>query len=252
MIYGALIVALQIFCGIDCVRRGKTCNWLWLILVFPLIGSIIYIVAEMLPARQGGGYARRYNPMQPVRQRQPSAKDLRRLQDEVQFSNTVKNRENLADAYVAHKQYAEAMALYRECLSGQLENDAALLFKLSEAAYGQADYEAAIEALNRIRASSPDYRPARVRLLLARSHEAAGQLDQAESTYDQALRAHGDLEIKCRFAQFLQQQGQSDRAAILLDEIRIAGERMPPHARKLNRAWIDQARKQGKAVGSRQ
>ncbi|MEZ0369442.1 MAG: hypothetical protein ACAI44_10185, partial [Candidatus Sericytochromatia bacterium] len=74
--------------------------------------------------------------------------------------------------------------------------------------------------------------------------------DKAEAAYDQALKAHGDLEIKCRFALFLQSRGQDERARALLAEVLASGERLPNHARKLNRIWLDLARKHHQTVNS--
>lgn len=239
--YAFAIVALQLYCVWHVIRYHRHKGWICLILIAPFIGSAVYLYTEVMPQQR-----QRYRPVNhnanPLRYR-PAGKTLRHLQDEVKFSSTIQNRENLADEYARQGLYAEAIEGYRECLTGQHENDPALLYKLAEAAFGHKDYPLALESLHRVRALS-DYRPAKVRLLLARAYEEDGQHDKAEAAYEQALKAHSELELKCRYAAFLQAQGKHERAQTLLQEVQLAGERMPGHARKLNRIWLDFARKQ--------
>ena len=42
-------VLLQIACAYHAYRNGNAQPWLFIILLFPLIGSIVYIVAVVLP-----------------------------------------------------------------------------------------------------------------------------------------------------------------------------------------------------------
>ena len=42
-------VALQIVLAVHAVRTRRPLIWVFLILIFPLIGSLIYIIAELIP-----------------------------------------------------------------------------------------------------------------------------------------------------------------------------------------------------------
>ncbi|MDP9081009.1 MAG: PLDc N-terminal domain-containing protein [Bacteroidota bacterium] len=59
MFYGGsyyyLVVILEIFCAIHCVRRGTQGKWLWIIIFLPLIGSLIYVYSEILSNRSFRG-----------------------------------------------------------------------------------------------------------------------------------------------------------------------------------------------------
>lgn len=245
--YGALIVGLQIFCLIHCMQRNRHRSWILLIVFAPLIGSIVYLYTEYLPDYQRRGGTRNANPL---RYRPAANKEIDRLQEEVRYSDTVQSRENLADEYIRQEMYSEAAALYRECLAGPLENDPTLLYKLAEACYGLQNYPPAIEALHRIRALS-DYRPAKVRLLLARCYDGEGQFDKATNAFEQALKVQTDLEVKYRYALFLQTRGEAEKARTLLEEILAAAERMPQHTREQNQTWLDLARQQANGQNSK-
>lgn len=244
----ALIVALQIYCIWHVIHYHRSKGWICLILFAPFIGSAVYMLTEVVPLQNSRQRNQRYRPVKsnitPMRYR-PAGKTLEHLQEEVKFSHTTQNLENLADEYARQGLYSEAMSTYRDCLSGQQENNPALLYKLAEAAFGQGDLDLTIKSLHKVRATS-DYRPAKVRLLLARAYEASGQADKAEATYEQVLKVHSELEIKCRYAAFLQNQGQFERAKVLLEEVQDSGKRMPAHAVKLNRVWLDFAAKQAR------
>lgn len=42
-------VVLQIVLAVHAVRTGRPFIWVFLILLFPLLGSLIYIIAELVP-----------------------------------------------------------------------------------------------------------------------------------------------------------------------------------------------------------
>ncbi len=242
----ALIVAFQIYCIWHVIYNHRSKGWICLILFAPFIGSAVYLLTEVVPLQNSRNH--RYRPTKsnitPMRYR-PAGQTLAHLQEEVKFSHTTQNLENLADEYARQGLFSEAISTYQECLSGQQENNPALLYKLAETAFSQGDVDLTIKSLHKVRATS-DYRPAKVRLLLARAYAASGQNDKAEAAYEQALKAHSELEIKCRYAAFLQDQGQSERAQVLLQEVQDSGKRMPAHAVKLNRVWLDFAAKQAR------
>jgi hypothetical protein len=46
---GVGTVVLQIVLAVHAVRTGRTFIWVFIILLFPLLGSLIYIIAELIP-----------------------------------------------------------------------------------------------------------------------------------------------------------------------------------------------------------
>jgi len=75
---GLLILAAQVLCAIHVVRTGRPYWWLFLIVMVPAVGVIVYFVAELLPgllgsrgARQAvSGAAKVFDPGRGVREAQ--------------------------------------------------------------------------------------------------------------------------------------------------------------------------------------
>ena len=44
-----VIITLQILCGLHVVKTGRPLYWLFIIIIAPFLGCLIYFVAEMLP-----------------------------------------------------------------------------------------------------------------------------------------------------------------------------------------------------------
>ena len=42
-------IVLQVVLAVHAVRTGRPFIWVFLILIFPLMGSLIYIIAELIP-----------------------------------------------------------------------------------------------------------------------------------------------------------------------------------------------------------
>jgi len=75
---GLLTLAAQVLCAIHVVRTGRPYWWLFLIVMVPAVGVIVYFVAELLPgllgsrgARQAvSGAAKVFNPGRSLREAQ--------------------------------------------------------------------------------------------------------------------------------------------------------------------------------------
>lgn len=232
MLYGVLIVGLQIACAVHCLRnKYVTRTWLWLILFFPLIGSLIYLLAEVWPYF---GKSRSGNP-NPLRYRETAA-EISQERSEYRKAGSIRSHEKEAELALQQGKPREAILHYQACLTGPCENDPELLFKLAEAALLAEDPAQALEALHRIRALS-DYAPAKVRLLLARSYAAQADYSKAEGHFEYLLAQHPSPDVRYYWARFLHLQGQVGAAQTLLTELLAAypAGSTPP-------TWLEEAR----------
>lgn len=48
-VFGISLLVFQIALAVHVVRSGRSFVWIFLILGFPLIGSLIYLIAEVIP-----------------------------------------------------------------------------------------------------------------------------------------------------------------------------------------------------------
>lgn len=242
--YGGAILALQIFCVIHCIQRNRGRNWIFLIIFAPLIGSVVYLYTEFLPEVKRRGGTTNANPLR----YRPAAPKAKKWQSG-KAAETIHGREKLADEQMRLGNWVEAAELYRDCLSQGLENDPALLYKLAEACHQLGEHAQAIEALHRVRALT-DYRPGKVRLLLARCYAAQNSPDKAQAAFEQALKAQSDPEILCRYALFLQDQDQAAKAQALFIQALSEIEKLSPQEREPYQEWIELATHQTQTAGS--
>src|SRR5690349_17937233 len=112
MYYYYIPIALQAICVIHCMRRGNQNKWIWIIVFLPVVGSLIYIFSEMITRREidnvTSGVGSVFNP----------GGSVKKLEEQLRFSDTFHNRVALADAYLAAGETNDAIALYEQSLTG--------------------------------------------------------------------------------------------------------------------------------------
>lgn len=236
-----LEVLIQFACAYHCIQRKNERRWLFLILLFPVMGPALYFFTEILPEMQRRGPAGA-SVMDNLQRNLNPRGEIQRLQEEVTLSNTVKNKENLADEYARKGEYTQAIETYTQCLEGRYQNDAGILLKLARVYFVSSQYQEAIEQLHKIQALS-DYRPSRVKLLLAQCYEGLENTSKARQYYEAAVKEKAGMESKCLYADFLLKQGESTEANALLEKVLLSAKRMPKHSQKLNAEWIKFAKK---------
>lgn len=48
-LFGIGIIILQVALAVHAIRTGRPFTWVFLIVVFPLVGSLVYLIAELIP-----------------------------------------------------------------------------------------------------------------------------------------------------------------------------------------------------------
>src|SRR4051812_7817881 len=200
-----LILAVQLFFAVHCLRRGKPA-WLFVILFFPLVGSLVYLLVEYLPemrARDSIGAT-----AQKVKERINPAAEIQRLEDQVALSNSLNNRLALARAYVRAGRVDDAIGIYRDSLVGVHSDDPLVLAELAYALRTARRIPEAREAFERARAGGTRLRDDHL-MLSAAIYEDADDLDGAVREYQTILsRAVTGEEARCRYALLLKHVGR--------------------------------------------
>jgi hypothetical protein len=237
---GLLSLAVQLFFAVHALRQGKAW-WLLILFFFPVVGSLVYLFAEYLPAARAGGgigaagrrIARRLNP----------AAEVRRLEDEVALSNTVNNRLALADAYLAAGRGEDAVALVRTCLDGIHEDDPRVLGALARTAHAAGRMDEARDAMERLKRQG-SMLTAAMQLLDARIAEDSGDVNGALAAYGVLARGSAGEEARCRYALLLQRLGRDAEAYVVFDEMLRHARVSSGHYRREEKEWLDIARRE--------
>ena len=160
------------------------------------------------------------------------------------MSPTVQNKTALAQEYLAAGQPQDAVALYREALSGIHATDPALMLGLARALFTLGDTAEVLATLDRLREANPAYTSPEGHLLYARSLEMEGRTAEALSEYAALIAYYPGQEARCRYALLLQMTGRVAEARNLFEEIRKAIAYGPRHQYRAQREWYELARRQ--------
>jgi hypothetical protein len=224
------------------IRTGRNTLWILAIGFLPGIGSLAYLVAEVLPDLFGGRTARRAKTGL-GRMIDPN-RDLRRATTEVEISGNVDARRRLGEELFERAQYAEAIEVYRAGLKGIFEHDPALLLGLGRAQFGKEDFAAARATLELLRQHNPDFKSTDAQLLYARTLEAQGALDEAEREYALIAPGFPGAEARLRYGLLLKRRGKLNEAQRVLKDLLDGAKLGPAHYRRAQAEWLDRARRE--------
>lgn len=240
-----LTVLIQVGFAVHVVRTGRNFMWLWIIIFVPLVGCLVYFIAEILPELgRSRTVARAKNHL--VNAVDPG-RELRRRRELLEATGTVDNRIALADECVEARMYDEAIALYRECLVGIHKADPNIMERLARAQFEKGDAAEARQTLDDLIRENPDYKSTEGHLLYARALEALGEMEAACKEYEILLGSYPGEEARVRYAQLLARKGDTSRARDLYSETLVRAKRAPKYYREKEREWIRLAEKEGGA-----
>ncbi len=102
-----LHVAIAIFFAVHAVRTGRNTVWLFVLLSFPFLGSLVYLFAEFLPEQRHSRLGRQAGAA--LRQIIDPQRELREARLALEQTPSMGNRLRLAQALLEADQAAEAL-----------------------------------------------------------------------------------------------------------------------------------------------
>jgi hypothetical protein len=237
---GSLHVLVAIFFAVHAVRSGRANYWLFVLLGFPFLGSLIYFFAEYLPEMRHSRIGRR--AVSAVTAIVDPGRSLREANADFERTPSADNRARLADALLDAGDADKALAHYRACVSGHHVRDAKLRIGLARAAMTAGQPQLAVQTLDALFADEPERYAGAPALLLAQAHAAAGDDFAARLAFDEALQRHNSIETRCAYGLYLASRGNALRSRELLEGALRDAKLADEHARVLNRESLDQAR----------
>jgi hypothetical protein len=237
-----LSLLIQAALIVHVIRTGRNTLWIFAIGFLPGIGSLAYVIAEILPDLFGGRTARRAKTgMQ--RMIDPN-RDLRRAAAEVEISGNVDARRRLGEELFERGQLDEAIEVYRGGLKGIFEFDPTLLLGLAKAQFGKQDFSGARATLEGLSQHNPDFKSADAQLLYARTLEAQDALEEAEREYALIAPGYPGAEARLRYGVLLKRRGKLQESQRVLKDLLDGAKLGPAHYRKAQSEWLDRARRE--------
>lgn len=216
-ILAGLVLLIQFSFAFHALKTGRPTWWLFVIMGFPVMGSVMYYFIEVFPGSREHRNANR-TARKIARALKPDA-DLKRRAEELEICGSVANRVALAEECVNHRMFAEACRLYESCLNGAFTDDAQILFGMARARVEQGEWQAATQAIARLRSVAPQQRPMDVRLLEARVLAGSGSAEAAHAAFRALIPQFSGLEARYRYGDFLSGIGQHDAAKQTFSEL---------------------------------
>ena len=237
-----LSIAIQVGLIVHVIKTGRNMIWILALGLLPLVGSIAYVVVEILPELLGGKTARRAKSG--VQRMMDPDRDLRRASAEVEISGNVDARRRLAEELMERNQFDAAVDVFQGGLKGIFEHDPTLLMGLARAQFGKQDYAAARAALERLWQHNPDFKSADAQLLYARTLEAENALDEAERVYATLAPGFPGAEARLRYGLLLKRRGNLPEANRVLKDLLDSAKLGPAHYRRAQAEWLERARRE--------
>ncbi|MEO7991481.1 MAG: hypothetical protein ABI663_18155 [Chryseolinea sp.] len=229
------VLILQAFCLYHAYKYNSVQHWYWLIIFLPGIGSALYL------------YHNFYNRSNietltdGVKNVVNSNYRLEQLEKAHRLSDNTTTKTNLADAYVTYGRYDDAINLYKNCLTGFMADDPALLMKLLHTYFLKQDYDAAIDCGMKLQ-SDKLFKKAEERITYAWAHYYKGNMEKAEEIFMDMDKSFSNYVHRLEYCKFLlavnKHEAFYDKLKTLMEEF----EAMKGPERKYNSRVIRQAR----------
>jgi hypothetical protein len=234
---GYLVIWISLI--VHCIRTGR--NWLWItVLIFvPFLGSIAYIVVEILPGLFSSRGTRR--AVRSVSRALDPGQDLRRFEDEARLTGDVASRQRYAEELVRQGRAPQAVEIYQQALSGLYQHDPNLMLGLARAQFAGGTYRESRETLDALRLQNPDFQSPDGHLLYARALEGEGNRPKALEEFAAVAGYYAGAEAPLRYAQFLRATGDAPKARQVLKDLLEHARLAPRHYRKMQQPWLADA-----------
>ena len=230
-----ITVILQAICVIHCLKNKTSNNWIWLIVFLPLIGCLIYFFSEILTRSQIRNFQSGFGEMI-----SPSG-SIKKLEDNLRFSDTFQNRVSLADAYLMNRQYEKAIELYESSLNGVFSENEYVLAQLILAYDQQKRYPDIINCAEKIY-TRPQFQRSKAHIFYAVALAETGMTEKAEKEFIKMNTRFSNFEARFYYSQFLQSHDRKEEAKNILLDIVDEFPRLTHVERKENREWFTKAK----------
>jgi len=236
--YYYIILALQVYCAVHSYRRGTLNRWIFLIIFLPVIGSIIYIYSEILSNRSYRSFSKPTIDVGAVIN--PGGK-IKKLEDELRFTDTFANRVKLADAYLAMGQSEKAIELYNASLTGAFAENEHVMAQLIIAYFEQQQYDKVIPIAKKIY-NLPQFPRSRAHILYAKALENIGNTELAEKEFKGMKGRYAYYGPRYEYGLFLKRTNRDKEAADIFTEMLNEEPHLGQMEKRTNREWFSKAK----------
>jgi hypothetical protein len=208
----------------------------------PAIGCLIYLYSEVLSNRNSVGTQFKKTTVNITDTLNPSGK-IKKLEEELRFTNTFANKIKLADAYLSAGDTQKAIDLYKSSLTGAFDENEYVMAQLIVAYYEQERYDEVIPLAKKLY-KLPQFARSQAHILYARSLENTGHPELAEAEFKLMKGRYAYFEARYQYGLFLERQDRIEDAYDLFTEMLDEENHLGPIEKKANRLWLSKVKEE--------
>jgi hypothetical protein len=168
---------------------------------------------------------------------------IRRLENNLRFTDTFNNRVLLADAYLGVGRVDEAIELYTSSLTGAFTENDYVFRQLIPAYFIKQQYQDLIPLALKIY-NHPEFQRSRAHIQYACALGYIGDSEGAEREFKKMKSRYSEFEARYQYGLFLQRSGRVDEARQIFREMTDEARHLSVRERRSNRAWILKAKEE--------
>lgn len=229
--YYYISIILQAICAIHCIRKGNQQKWIWLIVFLPFVGCIAYIYTEIINNKSSSFR------VQSNSKSFSFGSGIKKLEENLKFSDTFNNRIALADAYLKNNQTDKAVLLYEESLKGTFASNEYVCMQLI-LAYNELSRYNDIVAITPKVYNQPQFARTKAHTYYAIALGKLNQVEAAEKEFKLLNGKFSNYESRYNYGLFLLQQQRKDEAKKIWQSILSEIEHMTYSERRNIGEWV--------------
>ena len=237
-----LSIIVQLALVVHVIKTGRSNTWVFIVLFFPLIGSLAYFIVELLPELTNTRSAR--SAQRSLAKTVDPDKALREASEQYALARTAQNAMTLAREHLQRDNFSAAKELYERSLSGVHSDDPDLLLGLAQTHFGLKEYADAVSCLDTLKDKNPGKTSQDGHLLYARALEELGRSEDALHEYQTLVGYCSGPEPSCRLGALLKAQGRLYEARAVFESVLARSKTAGKHHNTLYRDWIALAKRE--------
>lgn len=170
-----------------------------------------------------------------------SGGNIKKLEEELRFTDTFANKVKLADAYLAAGFTDKAIELYKASLTGAFSENEHVMAQLIAAYFEQQRYAEVIPLAKKLY-RLPQFPRSKAHVLYALSLENTGNLEQAENEFKAMKGRYSYFEQRYQYGLFLMRAGRDKDAWQIFTDMLNEEQHLGQLERKSNRIWFSKAK----------
>jgi len=240
-----LSLIIQIALAIHVVKTGRDTYWIY-ILLMPGLGPALYFFTQILP--ELGQNRTVHSAKSSLLKAIDPQRELRKKKAQLELANTLDNKQKLAEECLEAGMTTDAIELFQSCLTGVGEGDADTMVKLAHAYFANKNYNLALQTLDDIIKSNPNFNSPEGHLLYARSLEKLEKFKQALKEYAVVSENYPGEQGRVRYGLLLLEMNQLDLASEIFNKSINRSKLAPKFYQRKEKYWIKIAKSKLKGL----